>query len=347
MKIDLHTHILPDSWPNWCEQFGTDGFAQLEHADGCRAKIWIDGEFFREVESNCWDPIQRIQECDAARVNVQVLSTVPVLFHYWAPPHAAHDTSRFLNDHIAGVVTNHPDRFIGLGTIPLQDTPRAIQELERCQAELKLPGVEIGTHVDGHNLDDPRFRDLFAAAEQLGMAIFVHPWAMLGAERMRKYWLRWLVGMPAETSLAICSLIFSDTMQKFPKLRLAFAHGGGAFPFTLGRIERGYNVRPDLCAPHTSVPPREQIRSIYLDTLVHDANALRYLIDLFSPERLALGSDYPFPLGEAEAGSLIESMDDLTDEVKHRLLAGTALEFLNLAAENYAASGSSSSTSSG
>lgn len=335
MKIDLHTHILPDSWPNWCEQFGTEGFAQIEHAGGCRARILIDGELFREVESNCWDPVQRIADCDEAGVNVQVLSTVPVLFHYWAPPHATHDTSRFLNDHIAGVIAAYPQRFTGLGTVPLQDTTRAISELERCHRELHLPGVEIGTHVDGTNLDDPRFRDLFAAAEELGMAIFVHPWAMLGAERMRKYWLRWLVGMPAETSLAICSLIFSDTMQKFPKLRLAFAHGGGAFPFTLGRVERGYQVRPDLCAPHTSVPPREQIRSIYLDTLVHDADALRYLIDMFTPARLALGSDYPFPLGESQAGELIESMDDLDAGVKDRLLAGTALEFLDLSLETF------------
>lgn len=312
-----------------------EGFAQLEHAGDCGARILIDGELFREVEPNCWDPLLRIAECDGAGVSAQVLSTVPVLFHYWAPSHAAHDTSRFLNDHIAGVVADHPQRFIGLGTIPLQDSQRAINELERCQRELKLPGVEIGTHVDGHNLDDPRFREIFAAAEELGMAIFVHPWAMLGAERMRKYWLRWLVGMPAETSLAICSLIFSDTMQKFPKLRLAFAHGGGAFPFTLGRVERGFKVRPDLCAPHTSMPPREHIRSIYLDTLVHDANALRYLIDLFSPERLALGSDYPFPLGEAQAGELIESMSDLSAATKDRLLAGTALEFLNLPREQF------------
>lgn len=335
MKVDLHTHILPDSWPNWAEQFGLEGFARLEHAGDCRAKIWIDGELFREVESNCWDPLRRITECDAGGVNVQVLSTVPVLFHYWAPPHAALDTSRFLNDHIAGVVKEHPRRFAGLGTVPLQDTARAISELERCSRQLNLPGVEIGTHVDGNNLDDARFREFFAAAEELDIAIFVHPWAMLGAERMRKYWLRWLVGMPAETSLAICSLIFSDTLQKFPKLRIAFAHGGGAFPFTLGRVERGYEVRPDLCAPHTSVPPREQIRSIYLDTLVHDANALRYLIDMFTPERLALGSDYPFPLGETHAGELIDEMDDLSPDVKEQLCSGTALEFLRLSREAF------------
>ncbi len=343
MKVDLHTHILPDAWPNWSEQFGTEGFASLEHAGGCRAKIIIDGELFREIDSNCWDPLQRIAECDETGVSVQVLSTVPVLFHYWAPPQAAHDTSRFLNDHIAGVIRDYPRRFTGLGTVPLQDTARSVKELERCQRELNLPGVEIGTHVDGNNLDDPRFHDFFAAAEELGMAVFVHPWAMLGAERMRKYWLRWLVGMPAETSLAICSLIFSDTLQKFPNLRLAFAHGGGAFPFTVGRIERGFKVRPDLCAPHTSVPPREQMRAIYLDTLVHDANALRYLIDLMSPERLALGSDYPFPLGEARAGELIESMDDLSPDVKDRLLSGTVLEFLDLPCEQFLAGDAPSS----
>jgi aminocarboxymuconate-semialdehyde decarboxylase len=153
---------------------------------------------------------------------------------------------------------------------------------------------------------------------------------MLAKERMGKYWLAWLVGMPAETALAICSVIFGGVLERLPRLRLAFAHGGGAFPGTIGRIAHGHACRPDLVAVDNPRCPREYMGRFYLDSLVHDADALRHLIHLIGAERVALGSDYPFPLGEAEPGRLIESLNDLSAAVQRRLLAGTALEFLGL-----------------
>jgi aminocarboxymuconate-semialdehyde decarboxylase len=153
---------------------------------------------------------------------------------------------------------------------------------------------------------------------------------MLGRERMQRYWLPWLVGMPAETSLAICSLLFGGVLERLPRLRICFAHGGGAFPGTFGRVEHGFHCRPDLCAVANDKPPSSYLGKFYVDSLVHDQAALRLLLELVSPERIALGSDYPFPLGEAEPGKLIESMPELSDKVKRRLLAGTALEFLGL-----------------
>jgi aminocarboxymuconate-semialdehyde decarboxylase len=157
---------------------------------------------------------------------------------------------------------------------------------------------------------------------------------MLGKERMPKYWLPWLVGMPAETALAICSLIFGGVLERLPKLRVAFAHGGGAFPATIGRVEHAFKVRPDLCAVDNSINPRTYLQRIYLDSLVHDPLMLRYLLDLLGAEHIALGSDYPFPLGETEPGSLIESVA-LDEQTKARLLHGTALEWLRLDKERY------------
>src|SRR5262249_55352311 len=167
-------------------------------------------------------------------------------------------------------------------------------------------------------------------AQRLGAAVFVHPWDMLGRERMGSYWLPWLVGMPAETSLAICSLLFSGVLERLPLLRIAFAHGGGAFPGTLGRIDHGYHARPDLCATAARSSPRAQVGRLYFDSLVHDADALRYLLRVAGCERVALGSDYPFPLGGLEPGRLIESLPELTDAERQGLLAGTALEFLGV-----------------
>lgn len=333
MKVDIHTHILPPDLPKWRDRFGYGGFIALDHHAPCRARMMRDdGRFFREVESNCWDPAQRLVECDRHGVRLQVLSTVPVMFSYWAKPRDGLEVARFLNDHLAGVVAKHPGRFAGLGTLPLQDPELAVGELERCVKELGLKGVQIGSHVNDWNLSDPGLFPVFQKAEQLGAAIFVHPWDMMGEARMPQYWLPWLVGMPAEVSLAICSMIFGGVFERLPRLRVAFAHGGGSFPFTLGRVGHGFEARPDLCAVDNPRHPREYVGRFYLDTLTHDAQALRYLLELFGERCLALGTDYPFPLGELEPGRLIESLN-LPAPARDRLLHGTAIEWLGLKPE--------------
>lgn len=334
-KIDVHTHILPERWPELRARYGYGGFVRLEHHAPGRARMMIDDTFFREIDDACWDPARRLDQCDQAGVDVQVLSTVPVMFSYWAKPEDALDLSRLLNDHIAEIVRARPRRFAGLGTLPLQAPEPAIAELVRCVRELGLAGVQIGSHVNAWNLDHPALFPVFQAAESLGAAVFVHPWDMLGKDRMTKYWLPWLVGMPAELSLAICSLIFGGVLERLPALRICFAHGGGAFPATIGRIEQGFKARPDLCAADNPVNPRAYLGRFYVDSLVHDPDALRYVVKLCGVDRVALGSDYPFPLGEEVPGRLIESLPELSPEARARLLGGTALEFLGMKREAF------------
>ncbi len=334
LKIDVHTHILPKEIPDWKTKFGYGGFITLDHYKPCCARMLRDdGVAFRDVDSNCWDAGTRIAECDAAGVRVQVLSTVPVMFSYWAKPQDGVEIAAFLNDDIAETVSAFPLRFVGLGTVPLQDTSLAIKELERCK-ELGLAGVQIGTNVNQLNLGEPQFFDFFKACERLGMAIFVHPWEMMGEADMQKYWLPWLVGMPAEVSRAICSLIFSGTLEKCPNLRICFAHGGGSFPATLGRIDHGFNVRPDLY-PDNPHSPRKYLNKMYFDSLVHEPAMLDYLVRLVGPDRIMLGTDYPFPLGESMPGSLIESMP-YDRPLKETLCSGAALKWLGLDASQYA-----------
>lgn len=336
MKIDIHTHLLPAELPRFAERYGYGGFITLEHHQPCRARMMRDdGKFFREIESNCWDPARRLAECDAAGVSVQVLSTVPVMFSYWAKPEHGLDLSRFLNDHLASVVRTNPRRFAGLGTVPLQDVPRAIGELERCVRELGLAGVQIGSHVNGTNLGDASLFPFFEAAAALGAAVFVHPWDMLGGARLEKYWMPWLVGMPAEVAIAISTLIFSGTLERLPTLRLAFAHGGGSFPGTMGRLQHGFEARPDLVAVDNPVPPRDYLGRFWVDSLVHDADVLRLILRLLGPEKVALGSDYPFPLGEDRPGTLLESLTELDAATRERLLWRNALEWLGRTREDF------------
>lgn len=332
LTIDIHTHILPENIPNWKEKFGYGGFIHLEHHKPCCAKMLRDdGKFFREVEDNCWSAEKRIADCGEHGVNVQVLSTVPVMFSYWAKPKDCLELSQFLNDHIAGIVNRFPKKFIGLGTIPMQDARLAVKELERCK-KIGLKGIQIGTNINQKNLNEPEFSEIFSACEKLDLSVFIHPWEVMGEKDMQKYWLPWLVGMPAETSRTICSLIFGGVFEKYPKMRIAFAHGGGSFPATLGRIEHGFNCRPDLVAVDNKVNPKNYLGKFWLDSLVHDSHMLDYIVTMFGASRVALGSDYPFPLGENSPGELIRSMKYDAD-VTEKLLNGSALEWLNLKKE--------------
>jgi aminocarboxymuconate-semialdehyde decarboxylase len=331
MKIDCHAHILPETWPSLKDKFGYGGFITLEHHQPGKARMMRDdGVFFREIEENCWNPEAILADMNKHNVDVMVLCTVPVLFSYWARPEHTLEWSEMLNDHLASVVRDHPTRFIGLGTLPMQDVQLACQELRRVVTELGMPGVEIGSNINGMNLDDRSLDPFWAEAEKLGASIFVHPWEMMGSDRTQRYFQQWLVGMPAETTLAASSMIFGGVFDRFPNLRVMFSHAGGSLPFTLGRLSHGYHARPDLCNVNTVQDPRTYIGKFWVDGITHDEHALRYLVDVMGADKVAYGTDYPFPLGDLDHGRFIEEHPHLGSEVKEQLLSKSVCDFLRI-----------------
>ncbi|MFM7466874.1 MAG: amidohydrolase family protein [Crocinitomicaceae bacterium] len=328
LKIDMHSHIIPKVMPNWTKKFGYGKFIHLEHNEDGTADMMQGGQFFRRINDNCWDEAIRIPEYEKFNTQVQVVCTIPVMFSYWAKPKDCLELSRFLNDHIAELVHKFPKKYIGLGTIPMQDEQLAIQELERIKS-IGLVGIQIGSNINDENLNEERFFAIFQACERLDLAVMVHPWQMMGFDNMKKYWLPWLVGMPAETSRAACSLIFGGVLEKLPNLRVCFSHAGGSFLPTLGRIEHGFNCRPDLVAVDNERNPREYLGKFWVDCITHDIDALNYILKLQGSKRVCLGSDYPFPLGDLEIGKFIED-SNLPIEVKEDIFSISTLEWLKL-----------------
>ncbi len=304
----MHTHILPEKLPNFAEKFGYGDFIHLIHNQDGTANMMQGEKFFRRIEPNCWDPKTRIADYQKFDTQIQIVCTIPVMFSYWAKAKDTRALSEYLNDDIAETCAEFPKNYLGLGTIPMQDADEAIKELERCK-KIGLLGIQIGSNINDKNLSEPEFFPIFEACQELGMAVLVHPWNMMGMESMRKYWLPWLVGMPAETSRAVCSMIFGGVFERLPNLRVCFCHAGGSFLPTIGRVEHGFNCRPDLVAIHNDKNPREYLGNFWVDCITHDPLMLKYIMEIAGADKVTLGSDYPFPLGDLEIGKFITEMD--------------------------------------
>jgi aminocarboxymuconate-semialdehyde decarboxylase len=328
LKIDSHTHILPRKMPNWSEKFGYGDFIYLQHHRKGFAKMMRGNQFFREIKENCWNAELRIKEYEQYHTQVQVVCTIPVMFSYWAKPADCLDLSEFLNNHIAKLVAKYPRQYVGLGTVPMQDTELAIKELARCK-KIGLHGIQIGSNINDENLNEARFFPIFEACEKLGMAILVHPWNMMGEKKMSRYWLPWLVGMPAETTRAICSMIFGGIFERLPHLRVNFAHAGGSFLSTIGRIQHGFECRPDLVAIDNPVAPNTYLGKFWVDSITHDPMMLEYVVKMVGSKRVTLGTDYPFPLGDLEMGKFIEDTQ-LSKKAKEDIYANATLAWLDL-----------------
>lgn len=330
--IDIHNHFFPRTWPDLAARFGTPNWPWIKHTEPGKAEIMVGDRLFRQIYSACWDAEVRLNEMDRDGIEMQVLSATPVLFAYERPPQHALDCARLFNDAALGLCAQGKGRLKALCQVPLQDIDASCQELSRCMRAGHL-GVQIGNHVGEKNLDDPGIVTFLHHCANEGAAVLVHPWEMLAPQRMPKYMMPWTVGMPAETQLSMVAMILSGAFDKLPtKLRICFAHGGGSFAFLLGRLENAWQHHPaarGVC----ELPPSSYWNRFYVDSAVFDQRALKFLVESMGAERVMLGSDYPFPLGEHRVGSLIRA-SNFPEDTKRHLLGENAVSFLGLQNDN-------------
>src|ERR1700730_53693 len=327
MRVDFYTHYIPKDFPDMAEKYGHLGWPTLLHTGLCQAEIYNAGKHYRSIDDRSWEPERRIKDMDAEGVDIQVLSPVPVTFAYRFSAHAVLELSQYQNDEIAQAVRIAPERFIGLGTVPLQDPALASNEVRRVITELGLAGVEIGTAIEGKNLDDPALEPFWQTCEHVGAAIFVHPAAVLAPERTSKYRMLYSVGYTTETGIAAAAIVMSGLLDRHPGLRICFAHGGGIFPWLLPMLAQTRNVFEDIKAG-TARKPSETAKMLTYDTLTYDINNLGLLIERVGTGRLVMGSDYPFPLREVPPGAVIDDTHNIRSEERKAMLGYNALRFL-------------------
>jgi aminocarboxymuconate-semialdehyde decarboxylase len=327
--IDVHTHLIPPGWEDWAARFGGSRWPRLVQHDGCRATIMTGEQFFRDVDDRSWSAARRLEDMDRLGIGCQALSPPPVMFCYWADAAATAAFARMQNENVAAVAARHPDRFVGMATVPLQDATLAVKELRYCRERLGLRAVEIGSCPAGRDFDDPELFPFFEACAELDAAVFVHPAVpLVGQERLTKYYFPLIVGNPLETALAASKLIYGGVLERLPGLRVCFAHGGGAFPFTLARLDHGWTVRPEGPAAIPR-PPREYARRLYFDSLTLSPANLRFLVEQFGAEHVVVGSDYPFDMGSADPiGAVAEAA--LPAAARAQIEGASARRFLGL-----------------
>lgn len=326
--IDVHTHFFPRDWPSLAERFGTPDWPWMRHDGPGRAMVMVGGQEFRAVDDRCWDPAVRLRAMDRDGIAMQVMSPTPVLFSYARAPKEALEAARIFNDAALHIAAEGQGRILTFCQVPLQDVDAACAELDRSLAN-GHSGVEIGNHVGDTYLDDSRIVEFLQHCAEVGAPVFVHPWDMRPPAAMRGLMMPWLVGMPTETHLSIIRLILTGAFDRLPtSLRICFAHGGGSFPFWVGRLMNAWH-RVEAARGTCEHPPDHYLGRFTVDSAVFDDRALQLLVATMGADRVLLGSDHPFPMGEENVGSLVRQ-SSLDETVKARLLEENAREFLGL-----------------
>ena len=327
--IDSHTHILTEEAMRLLAKESPKVAPILKDRGTPQATLTIDGKVVQDpMPSEIWDVDLRLRDMDANDVDVQVLSPTVFTFYYSQDPALALTCAAIQNEEIAALAKRMPDRFIGLGSVPLQAPELAANELRRAMTKLGLRGAMIGTNVNGRNLDDPALEPFWAAAEELGAFLFIHPHGGIFGERLGSYYMKNFVGLPFDTTIAGASLVFGGVLERFPKLKISLSHGGGYVPYQAGRFQHAYDVRPEAKV-HLPNGPAASISRLYYDTILHSKPALEFLISSAGAEHVLLGSDYPFDMGNLDCVARVRALS-IPEDQRDLILGGYARQVLGV-----------------
>jgi len=328
-SLDIHCHFFPQAFLDEARKPGNPFQAAIQNVDGIDRLICA-GDFDHPLTPDFFSAERMIEDMGQRQIQMSAISSAPPTLSYWADAQSAGRLASRINESIAHRVSDYPGRFLGLGTVPLQDINQSILEAHRAIRELGLHGLMIGSNVGGKNLNHPDFFPFFQAINELNVPLFVHPYIPAGAERMQDYYLHNLVGMVSETGLAIASTIFGGILERLPNLRLCFAHAGGVFPYIIGRQDQGYRVRRLECSNAIPQPPSHYFPMLYFDSITFHPLALRFLIDLVGVERIMIGSDYPFDMGPEQPVLEIFNNPYLSELEKEKVIGKNAQVFFQL-----------------
>ena len=327
--IDIHSHFYPDSITDMETRFGEGSWPGFRKLSNEKGMITFDGEDYRPIYDACWNSARRLEELDKYSVDIQILCATPILFAYEKPSVQALECAKVMNDEALILCSHNSNRLKAMCQVPLQDIDLACNEVSRSMQNGHV-GVQIGNHVKDKNLDDEGLITFLQHCANIGAPVLVHPWDMMAPERMPNYMLQWLVAMPAETQLSILSLILSGAFERLPNnLKLCFAHGGGSFAYLMGRVDNAWRER-DIVRKNCPNLPSSYVNRFSVDSAVFSEDALDLLVKCSGAERVMFGTDYPFPLGEIDMGSLVRGHAKLDDKQKASILGGNAASFFGL-----------------
>jgi aminocarboxymuconate-semialdehyde decarboxylase len=324
--VDAHAHILGEDTIRLLQKEAPQIGLKFTPIDKDFSVIEVAGIAFKPFPHSAWDMERRFRDLQAAEIDVQVLSNTPQTFLYDQDAGLAAATSALQNDQIAAVVRTHPERFLGLATLPMQAPERAADELRRVMQKLGMGGAQIGSNINRKNLDDPALQPFWATADELGAFLMVHPTQVAGADRMKSYYLTNLIGNPLDTTIAAACLVFGGVVERYPNIKFYMAHGGGFAPFQAGRWRHGWEVRPEP-KQHLKEPPDASIKRLYFDSILHGQPALEFLVQTFGADHVLLGSDYPFDMGTLECARQVKALP-ITEADRQRILGGNADQLL-------------------
>jgi aminocarboxymuconate-semialdehyde decarboxylase len=326
--IDVHAHFFPESFISLLAEDGEPFGARVDRSNPKGPILDVAGSRTVPLDATYWDIDRRVKSMNRARVATHALSlTAPMV--YWSGPELARRLARAVNDAMDEAHRVYPDRFVGCATLPMQDPAAALAELERAAKLAGIRGVYLGTNINGHDLSEPSYEPIFAACARLGLPVLLHPLSVIGAQRLKPFYLGNLLGNPFDTAIAAAHLVFGGVLDRHPKLKVCLPHAGGALPYLYGRLRRGQRVRPEA-RDRARRPFEAYLTRFTYDTISHSPEALRYLVNLVGAERVMVGSDFCFDMGYEKPVDVVEGLKGLTRSDQRLVLSENARKLLRL-----------------